>query len=57
MAHSHDHGHQHQHHSNNILVKIGQALHLPGFTHDHSHSDLAYLTPAEFQEDWNKCPP
>lgn len=36
MAHDHDH-----HHSNNILVKIAMALHLPGFTHDHSHSDLA----------------
>ena len=25
--------------------------------HDHSHSDLAYLTPAEFEEEWNKYPP
>ncbi len=38
MGHSHSHDH---HHSNNILVKIAQALHLPGFTHDHSHADLA----------------
>ena len=49
MAHSHeqshhhhdDGGHHHHHHSGNILVKIAQALHLPGFTHDHSHADLA----------------
>ena len=39
MAHYHDH--HHHHHSNNILAKIAHALHLPGFTHDHSHSDLA----------------
>ena len=39
MAHSHDH-HHHHHHSG-PLAKIAQALHLPGFTHDHSHSDLA----------------
>ena len=38
MAHSHGH---HHHHSDNILVKIAQALHLPGFTHDHSHAELA----------------
>ena len=43
MAHSHGHSHDHEHdhHSNNILVKIAMALHLPGFTHDHSHTDLA----------------
>ena len=46
MAHSHDHHHHHDHshdhhHSDNILVKIAMALHLPGFTHDHSHADLA----------------
>ena len=41
MAHSNDHSHHHHHHGGNIFVKIGQALHLPGFTHDHSHSDLA----------------
>ena len=46
MAHSHSHSHDHQHddhhhHSSNILVKIAMALHLPGFTHDHSHHDLA----------------
>ena len=40
MAHSHDHSHHHQH-SGGPLAKIAQALHLPGFTHDHSHSDLA----------------
>ena len=48
MAPSHEHGHHRQHddgghhhpHSGNILVKIAQALHLPGFTHDHSHADL-----------------
>ena len=38
MAHSHEH--DHHHHSNNILVKLAMALHLPGFTHDHSHADL-----------------
>ena len=32
---------RHHHHSGNILVKLAQALHLPGFTHDHSHADLA----------------
>lgn len=45
MAHSHqqhhDHSQDHHHHSGNFLVKIAQALHLPGFTHDHSHHDLA----------------
>ena len=44
MAYSHEYGHSHEHdhhHSNNILVKLAMALHLPGFTHDHSHSDLA----------------
>ncbi len=41
MAHSHDHSHHHHHHSGGPLAKIAQALHLPGFTHDHSHSDLA----------------
>ena len=44
MAHSHGHSHEHDHehqHSNNILVKIATVLHLPGFTHDHSHGDLA----------------
>ena len=39
--HSHDHSHGHHHHGGNILVKVGQALHLPGFTHDHSHAELA----------------
>lgn len=50
MSHSHeqshhhhhnDGGHHHHHHSRNPLVKLAQAFHLPGFTHDHSHSDLA----------------
>ena len=43
MSHSHGHSHEHDHHhhSNNILVKIATVLHLPGFTHDHSHGDLA----------------
>ncbi len=41
MSHSHGHSHDHHHHSDNILVKIAMALHLPGFTHDHSHADLA----------------
>ncbi|MCY4466683.1 MAG: cation diffusion facilitator family transporter [Chloroflexi bacterium] len=40
MAHSHDHSHHH-HHSGGPLARLAQALHLPGFTHDHSHSDLA----------------
>ena len=39
MAHSHDQ--HHHHHSSNILVKLAMVLHLPGFTHDHSHGDLA----------------
>ena len=43
MAHSHDHHdhHHHHHHGGGPLAKIAQALHLPGFTHDHSHSELA----------------
>ena len=44
MAHSHHHHHDdggHHHHGGNLLVKLAQALHLPGFTHDHSHADLA----------------
>ena len=48
MAHSHGQGHHHHHddgghhhHSSNPLVKIAMALHLPGFTHDHSHHELA----------------
>ncbi len=40
MAHSHDHPHHH-HHRGGPLTRLAQALHLPGFTHDHSHSDLA----------------
>ena len=59
MAYSHEYGHSHEHdhhHSDNILVKLAMALHLPGFTRDYSHSDLAYLTPVEFEEEWNKCP-
>lgn len=42
-SHAHDHSHDddHHHHSNNILVMIAMALHLPGFTHDHSHTELA----------------
>ena len=39
MAHSHEH--DHHHHGGSILVKIAMVLHLPGFTHDHSHADLA----------------
>ena len=39
MAHSHDHGHHHHHAS--PIARIAAALHLPGFTHDHSHHDLA----------------
>ncbi len=44
MTHSQGHHHHddhHHQHSDNILVKIAMALHLPGFTHDHSHVDLA----------------
>ena len=42
MAHSHRHDHaHHHHHSVNPLHRLAQALHLPGFTHDHSHADLA----------------
>ncbi len=44
MGHSHGHSHNHDHshqHSNNPLAKLAMALHLPGFTHDHSHHDLA----------------
>lgn len=42
-SHGHDHHHDDHHHhdSNNIFVTIAMALHLPGFTHDHSHTDLA----------------
>ena len=38
MAHSHGH---HHHHGSNPLARLAAALHLPGFTHDHSHHDLA----------------
>ena len=42
MAHSHGHDHaHHHHHSANPLHRLAAALHLPGFTHDHSHADLA----------------
>ena len=41
QPHHHHQDHHHHHHSSNPLVKIAQALHLPGFTHDHSHQDLA----------------
>ena len=42
MAHSHGHDHaHHHHHSANSLHRLAAALHLPGFTHDHSHADLA----------------
>ena len=45
MAHSHHHHHHHHEHSHqhssNPLAKLAMALHLPGFTHDHSHHDLA----------------
>ncbi len=40
MPHSHDHKHAH-HRGGNILVRIAAALHLPGFTHEHSHHELA----------------
>ena len=39
-SHSHDDG-NHHHEGRNIFVTIAMALHLPGFTHDHSHTDLA----------------
>src|SRR5688572_1405657 len=38
-SHSHD-GHSHSHDSN-FLVKIAEALHLPGFGHEHEHHQLA----------------
>ena len=44
MTHSQGHHHHddhHHQHSDNPLAKIAMALHLPGFTHDHSHVDLA----------------
>ena len=44
MAHSHKRGHHHHHdhhHGGGPLAKVAQALHLPGFTHDHSHTDMA----------------
>ena len=41
MTHSHGHHHHHDHHSGGPLARIAQALHLPGFTHDHSHADMA----------------
>lgn len=40
MTHSHDHTHDHPHshdEGGGIISLIGAALHLPGFTHDHSH--------------------
>ncbi len=40
MSHPHPHPHSHDHH-HSPLHKLAQALHLPGFTHDHSHHDLA----------------
>lgn len=40
MAHSQDH-HHHHHHSSNPLSKLAAALHLPGFTHEHSHHEFA----------------
>lgn len=40
--HDHHHGHDHDHHhGGGLIATIAQALHLPGFTHDHSHMDLA----------------
>ncbi|MCY3572664.1 MAG: cation diffusion facilitator family transporter [Chloroflexi bacterium] len=41
MTHSKNHSHHHHHHADGPLARIAQALHLPGFTHDHSHGDLA----------------
>lgn len=41
-THTHDHDHHHHDHdhhdSTNILVRIAEILHLPGFGHDYSHS-------------------
>lgn len=39
--HHHSQDHHHHHHGDTILVKIATVLHLPGFTHEHSHGDLA----------------
>jgi cation diffusion facilitator family transporter len=39
--HDHHHHHDHDHHPHEgggLIATLGAALHLPGFTHDHSHS-------------------
>ena len=48
-VHTHDHNHDHDHHhtdhshshDDGLINLIGAALHLPGFSHDHSHTRLA----------------
>lgn len=40
QAHHHHHDHAHVH-KNGLLATIGAALHLPGFTHDHSYAERA----------------
>ncbi|MBZ0285360.1 MAG: cation diffusion facilitator family transporter [Anaerolineae bacterium] len=40
--HDHDHNHDHHHHEGgNLLTTIAAALHLPGYTHEHSYTGLA----------------
>jgi cation diffusion facilitator family transporter len=36
-GHHHEHAHHHEH-GGGVLAIIGEALHLPGFTHSHSHT-------------------
>ncbi len=38
--HDHDHGHSHEH-GESPLTMIAAALHLPGYTHTHDHTELA----------------
>lgn len=40
-GHDHDHDHHHHHEGGNLLTTIAAALHLPGFTHEHSYTGLA----------------
>jgi cation diffusion facilitator family transporter len=50
-GHSHDHPHPHSHeHREGLWVKIAQALHLPGYTHEHSYTSLAQDTAFQANE-------
>jgi cation diffusion facilitator family transporter len=39
--HHDDHDHDHSHEHGGLMATIGAALHLPGYTHTHSHHELA----------------